>query len=84
MVEGLKGLPPTYLQVCGADPSRDDGLIFEKALREEVGVKTRLDLYAGWPHCWWSLFPRLEASKRRLGDSVDGVGWLLDQGKGRA
>ncbi|GAB7361188.1 hypothetical protein MBLNU230_g1220t1 [Neophaeotheca triangularis] len=84
VMEGLKGLPPVYFQVCGADPSRDDGLIFEKVLREEVGIATRLDLYAGWPHCWWSLFPQAPASRRRLGDSVEGVGWLLEQGKQRA
>jgi acetyl esterase/lipase len=77
---GHRGLPPTYLQVCGLDLSRDDGLIFERVLREECDVKTRLDLYAGLPHVWWSMFPGLEVSERRMRDAVEGVGWLLDVG----
>lgn len=46
------GMPPTFVQVCGADPLRDDGLIYERALREE-GVQTRLMVYPNIPH----LFP---------------------------
>lgn len=80
---GHVGLPPTYLQVCGADVSRDDGLIYERVLREESGVLTRLDLYAGWPHCWWSLYPTLEKSVQRQRDAVEGIGWLLEVGRKR-
>jgi acetyl esterase/lipase len=79
--EGHKGLPPAYFQVCGLDMSRDDGLIYEKMLREEVGIKTRLDLYEGLPHCWWGLFPKLEVSEKRMKDTVEGFGWLLGVGK---
>jgi acetyl esterase/lipase len=78
---GNMGLPPTYFQVCGLDMSRDDGLIYEKVLREECGVSTRLDLYKGWPHCWWGVYPHLEISKRRMRDTVEGFGWLLKVGK---
>lgn len=77
---GHLGLPPTYLQVCGADVSRDDGLIYERVLREECGVPTRLDLYAGWPHCWWSMYPTLEKSVERQRNAVEGIGWLLEVG----
>ena len=43
------GLPPTYVQVMEQDPCRDDGLVYERVLRE-VGVKTRLVRYASGPY----------------------------------
>ncbi|OAP61699.1 hypothetical protein AYL99_03902 [Fonsecaea erecta] len=74
---GHLGVAPAYFQVCGLDPVRDDGLIYEKVLREECDVPTRLDLYRGWAHCWWAMFPDLDMSRQRMRDAVDGVGWLL-------
>jgi acetyl esterase/lipase len=71
-----EGMPPVYFQVCGMDLNRDDGLIYERVLREG-GVATRLDLYAGFPHCWWDMYPELEASDKRMEDTIGGVGWLL-------
>lgn len=79
---GVGGLPPGYFQVCGMDVNRDDGLIYERALREEAGVATRMDLYGGWPHCFWDAYPELEISRRRAEDYVKGVRWLLGQRKG--
>ena len=52
-----------------------------KELRE-AGVKTKMDLYKGLPHSWWSMFPEIEASERRVEDSVRAVGWLLGSGEG--
>jgi len=43
-------LPPTYFQVCGMDPLRDDALVFERELRTECSTKTKLDVYPGLPH----------------------------------
>jgi len=48
---GHLGMPRTYFQVCGMDMNRDDGLIYERVLREECRVPTRVDVYSGFPHC---------------------------------
>lgn len=76
---GQKNLPPSYFQICGMDPLRDEALIFEKILREEEGIKTKVDMYPGLPHGFWSLAPTLKASKTFVDDSVKGVEWLLAQ-----
>lgn len=77
---GHIGLPPAYFQICGADQFRDDSLIYERLLREECGVATRLDMYRGWPHCWWAALPAIEKSRVREMDTVAGIGWLLETG----
>jgi len=76
---GQKNLPPTYFQVCGMDPLRDEALIFERVLREEEGIKTRLDVYPGQPHGFWSIAPHMQASRKFVEDSIKGVEWLLQQ-----
>ncbi len=75
---GHMGQPPAYFQVCGLDINRDESLIYERVLRGECGVPTRVDLYKGFPHCFWNEYGDLVASKQRMEDSVAGVGWLLD------
>ncbi|KAL2145626.1 hypothetical protein VTI28DRAFT_6684 [Corynascus sepedonium] len=74
---GHKGMPRAYFQVCGMDVNRDDGLIYERVLREECGVPTKLDLYSGFPHGWWDIYPELEASKKRMEHTMAGFAWLL-------
>ncbi|KAK4543948.1 hypothetical protein LTR36_004722 [Oleoguttula mirabilis] len=76
---GRKNLPPSYFQVCGMDPLRDEALIFERILREEEGIKTKVDVYPGQPHGFWSLAPKMKASQKFVDDSVKGVEWLLQQ-----
>ncbi|GAB1312577.1 Alpha/beta hydrolase fold-3 domain-containing protein (Fragment) [Madurella fahalii] len=76
---GHKEMPPAYFQICGMDMNRDDGLIYERVLREECGVPTRLDLYSGFPHCWWDMYPELDMSKKRMKDTLNGFEWLLGQ-----
>ncbi|CAK1357172.1 AB hydrolase superfamily protein [Cercospora beticola] len=76
---GHKGLPPQYFQICGADPLRDEALVYERLLREDEGTETKVDMYPGQPHGYWSIFPTMKASKRFVEDSVKGVQWLLEQ-----
>lgn len=37
------------------DPLRDEGLLYERLLRTECDVCTRLVIYAGLPHAFWFL-----------------------------
>jgi acetyl esterase/lipase len=78
MDRGHEELPPAYFQICGLDPLRDEGLIYERILRES-GVKTKINVYEGLGHCFWTNFPELDVSKTVVEDTVKGIRWLLKQ-----
>lgn len=81
--DGHTGIPPTYFQICGLDVLRDEELLYEKLLREDRGIPTRVDFYAGLPHHFWEFFPQLaEQNAKRLEDTVAGFKWLLNQRHG--
>lgn len=46
----LKGLAPAFFQIAGLDPLRDEGLLYDRLLRESGGVKTRVEVYDGFGH----------------------------------
>jgi len=74
---GHQGLPKHWVQVCGADMLRDEALIYEQMIREEGGVETRLNVYAGLPHGFWAVWPDMAGAKRFRDGIVDGAKWLL-------
>ncbi|EMD36025.1 hypothetical protein CERSUDRAFT_115950 [Gelatoporia subvermispora B] len=70
------GLPPTFLQVCGIDPLRDEGIIYERVLRED-GVKTKIEIYPGVGHAFHAHAPETKSGKKFGQDVVLGFQWLL-------
>lgn len=73
---GHEGLPQTYIQVCGMDVNRDEAIIYEDVLTW-LGVKTKMDVYPGMPHIFWSVFTTHSLTKKWWSDTLAGVAWLL-------
>ncbi|KIW43604.1 uncharacterized protein PV06_04691 [Exophiala oligosperma] len=65
-----------YFSVCGMDILRDDGLIYADIL-EKTGVETRVTMYPGTPHVFWSIFRMTTQAQKWKQDKTDGVKWLL-------
>ncbi|KAF8583008.1 hypothetical protein K439DRAFT_1617814 [Ramaria rubella] len=72
-----KELPPTYFQICGLDPLRDEAFLYDKILRENE-VPTKVAVYSGLQHVFWIVEPLMSSSKRFREDTLDGIKWLLE------
>ncbi|KAA1468763.1 alpha/beta-hydrolase [Dentipellis sp. KUC8613] len=72
-----KGLPPAVIQICGQDPLRDEGILYDKVLRE-AGVKTKLNIYPGVPHAFILAFPQIKQGQKYIKEVKAGLQWLLD------
>ncbi|GJF00505.1 alpha/beta hydrolase [Phanerochaete sordida] len=76
--ERLESLPPTYVQVCGKDPNRDEGIVYAERLRE-AGVPTRIEIYPGAIHGFHLQFPDTALAQKFEKDAREGIRWLLNQ-----
>ena len=76
---GNAGMPRTVLMVHGRDLFRDVGLIYERILREEEGVATKIFIYPGLQHGFNIALAAGDASRQHLGDMLDGIRWLLEK-----
>lgn len=70
------GLPRTYIQVCGWDINRDDGILYNDLLKQR-GVETRMSIYEGAPHCFWYLLSDSTMGRKWKEDTQAGISWLL-------
>ena len=77
MEKGKAPLARAFFQVGGMDPLRDHSIVYEKALREEWGVETRMKIYGGYGHMFWTNWPEMEMSKTFFQDLIEGLRWLL-------
>ncbi|KAI9150508.1 AB hydrolase superfamily protein [Paramyrothecium foliicola] len=74
----LDPFPKTFFQVAGLDPIRDHALIYEKVLSQEWNAPTKLHLYEGYGHMFWTNWPHLQRSKDFFQDLLNGMRWLLE------
>ncbi|KAF8257597.1 alpha/beta hydrolase fold-domain-containing protein [Lactarius quietus] len=65
-------LPPTFFQICGLDPLRDDAFLYDRLLRE-ARCKTNVKMS----------HPTLKASEQYRSDVRTGLRWLLNGGSDR-
>jgi acetyl esterase/lipase len=49
----LEGLPPAFFQLGGLDPIRDEGILYDKVLKDS-NVRTKLMVYDGFGHMFWT------------------------------
>uniref|UniRef100_A0A0W0F0A8 Alpha/beta hydrolase fold-3 domain-containing protein n=1 Tax=Moniliophthora roreri TaxID=221103 RepID=A0A0W0F0A8_MONRR len=73
-----KELPPAFIQVCGFDPLRDEGILYERVLKE-AGVLTRLEVYPGTTHGFHLQYASIKQGAKWREDCKEGLRWLLQR-----
>ncbi len=54
------------------------GLIYEEVLREEWGVKTKVDVFGGLPHAFSGMLPQAGFTKVFRKKAAEAFKWLLE------
>lgn len=65
----LSGFPPVYIQICGADPLRDEGFAYAESLRK-AGNPVTVKVCPGMPHGYHSDIIGFESRQDVLDDFV--------------
>jgi acetyl esterase/lipase len=78
--ELIRKLPPTYIDVDGADPLGVPGIAYGKLL-EDNNVHVKVFALEGMPHGSYVLFPVLPSSRVAWASCVGGTRWALSGGK---
>lgn len=68
--------PKALFAICGWDPRRDEALLLEQLLSQE-GTSTKMKVYQGLPHGFWTTCPGLPVSQQWLEDLIEGMRWVL-------
>ncbi|KIV81733.1 hypothetical protein PV11_03896 [Exophiala sideris] len=71
-------LGPVYFQVAGMDLWKDTSFLYCDLVKK-AGGKTKIDVYPGVPHLWYSIYPQLSINQKWAQDLINGVEWLLNQ-----
>ncbi|OBS25964.1 hypothetical protein FPOA_06496 [Fusarium poae] len=78
----VKGLPPAVFGIAGADPLRDEGLLYGKKLAE-AGVPTDVHVFKGLPHGFRRYGDKLSESERWDRVMEEGITWALSNPEAR-
>ncbi|KAH7042234.1 Alpha/Beta hydrolase protein [Macrophomina phaseolina] len=78
LAKDLSGLPPTYIQIAGADPLRDDGFAYAEKL-QKAGVPVKASVYPGLPHAFMNM--PLQSAEKSDEDLVNAIKWLIQNDK---
>ena len=75
--DAFYGHCPVYVQVCELDPLRDDGVVYEAALKDS-GVPVRLDVTPNVDHQTFCVLcdPEMDISDLKM-KTMAGMEWLL-------